>query len=59
MALMARMEVDYNMDFWKLSRMNFFQIVKFGLETSEILHICCCNTKFLKEIGFYHLVVVF
>ena len=47
------------MDFLKLSRMNFFQIVKSDLEMFEILHKCCCNTKFLREIAFYHLVRVF
>ena len=43
----------------KLSRMNFFQIVKFGMEIFEILHKCCCNTKFLQEIAFFHLVSFF
>ena len=47
------------MDFWKLSRMNFFQIVKFGLEIFENLHKCRYNTKFLQEIAFFHLVNIF
>ena len=35
--MMARMEMDYKMDFLKLFRVNFFQIFKFGLEIFEIL----------------------
>ena len=35
--MMARMEMDYKMDFWNLLRMNCFQIFKFGLEVFEIL----------------------
>ena len=30
--MMARMEMDDKMDFWKPFRVNFFQIFKFGLE---------------------------
>ena len=58
--MMARMEMDYEMDFLgKLSRLSLFQIVKFGLEIFDILHICRCNTKFLQEIAFFYLVRVF
>ena len=35
--MMAGMEMDYKMDFWKLFRMYFFEIAKFGLEILEIL----------------------
>ena len=33
--------------------MNFFQILKFGLEIFKILQKCCCNTKFRQEIASY------
>ena len=57
---MARMEMDKKwIYFLKLSRMNFFQIVKFDLEIFEILHKCCCNTEFLQEIPFFYLLRVF
>ena len=57
---MARMEMDKKwIYFLKLSRMNFFQIVKFDLEIFEILHKCCCNTEFLQEIAFFYLLRVF
>ena len=39
--------------------MNFFQVVKFGLEIFETLQKCCCNTKFFQEITFYYLVRIF
>ena len=42
-----------------MSMMNFFQIVKFGLEIVEIFAQCCCNTKLLQEIAFFHLARVF
>ena len=45
--MMARMEMDYKMDFWKPVRMNFYQILKFDTEMSEILKTCCYITKFL------------
>ena len=51
--MMARMEMDYKIDFWKLFRMNFFQIFKSVLEIFDILQKCCCNTKFLQQIAFY------
>ena len=53
--MIARMEMDNEMDFWKLFRINFFQLLKFGLEIFEILRKWSCNTKFLQEIAFYHL----
>ena len=49
--MIARMEMDYKMDFWKPVRMNFFQIFKFGTEIIEILQPCCYITKFLHEIA--------
>ena len=56
---MARMEMDYKMDFWKPVRMNFFKIFKFGTEIIEILQNCCYITKFLYEIAFQHVARVF
>ena len=50
--MMARMGMDYKMDFWKPVRMNFFQIVKFDMEIIEILQKFCYITKFLHEIAF-------
>ena len=50
--MMARMAMDYKMDFGKLSRIYVFQIVKFSLEIFEILRKCCCNTKFLQKTCF-------
>ena len=50
--MIATMEMDYKMDFWKPVRMNFFQIFKFGMEIMEILQSCCYITKFLQEIAF-------
>ena len=44
---MARMEMDYKMDFLKLSRMNFFQIVKFALEIFEF----CTNVVAIMAIA--------
>ena len=52
----ARMEMDYSMEFWKRDSLNVFQIFKSGLEIFEILQKYRCNTKFLQEIVFYHLV---
>ena len=46
--MMARMQIDYKMFFWKLFRM------KLGSEIIEILQKSCCNTKFFHEITFYH-----
>ena len=34
--MMARMEMDYKMDFWKQDRLNVFQIFKLGLKFSEM-----------------------
>ena len=48
--MMTWMEVDYKMDFCKLSRMNFFEIAKFGLEIFENFEKCYFNTRFLQEI---------
>ena len=46
--------------FLKIVQDKLFQIVKFGFfEIFEILHKCCCNTKFLQEIAFFYLVRVF
>ena len=39
--MMVWMEMDYQMDFWKPIRMNFFQIFKFDTEIIEILQNCC------------------
>ena len=50
--MIAGMEMDYKVYFWKPVRMNFFQIFKFGTEIMEILHNCCYITKFLHEIAF-------
>ena len=50
--MIARMEMDYKMDFWKLVMINFFQIFKFGTEIIEILQNCCYITKFLHKIAF-------
>ena len=50
--MIARMEMDYKMDFWKPVRMNVFQIFKFGTEIIEILQNCSYITKFLHEIAF-------
>ena len=50
--MMARMEMDYKMDFWKPVRMNFFQIFQFGTEIIEILQNCSYITKFLHENAF-------
>ena len=50
--MMARMEMDYKMDFSKPVGMNFFQIFKFGTEIIEILQTCCYITKFFHEIAF-------
>ena len=35
--MMARMQMDCNMDFWKRDSLNVFQIFKFGSEIFEIL----------------------
>ena len=48
--MMAWMEMDYKMDFWKLFRMNFFQIAKFGLEIFESV-VLIRNT--LKKLPFF------
>ena len=53
--MMARMEMDYNMDFLRGDSLNVFQTFKFGSEIFEILQKCCCRTKVLQEIVFYHL----
>ena len=37
--MIARMEMDYQMDFWKPVSVNFFQIFKFGTEIIEIYKI--------------------
>ena len=50
--MIARMEMDYKMDFEKPVRINFFQIFKIGTEIIEILQTCCFITKFLHEIAF-------
>ena len=52
--MMARMEMDYKMDFWKPLRMNFFQMFKFVTEIIESLQNCCYISKFLHEIAFEH-----
>ena len=50
--MMARMKMDYKMDFCKTVRMNFFQIFIFGTEIIDILQNCCDITKFLREIAY-------
>ena len=35
--MMTRMQMDYNMDFWKCDSLNIFQIFKFGSEIFVIL----------------------
>ena len=48
--MMARMEMDYKMDFWKPVRMNFFQIFKFGTETIEIYKIVVTLLTFFMKL---------
>ena len=48
--MMTRMQMDYNMDFFKPDSLNVFQIFKFGSEIFEILQKSSCNTKFLQEL---------
>ena len=50
--MIARMEMEYEMDFWKPVRMNLFQIFKFGTEIIEILQNCCYIAKSPHEIAF-------
>ena len=50
--MIARMEIDYNMDFLKRDSLNVFQIFKFGPEIFEMSQKCSCSTNFLQEIDF-------
>ena len=55
--MMAWMEMDYNMDFYKLSRMNFFQIFKFGLEIFKIFgkKVAAIRNSFRKLLSIIYL----
>ena len=57
--MMARMEMDYNIDFLKSDSLNVSQTFKFGSEIFEILQKCCCRTNVPQEIVFYHLVGIY
>ena len=48
--MMARMEMEYKMDFWKPVRTNVFQIFKFGTEIIEILQTCYYITTFRMKL---------
>ena len=50
--MIARIEMDYKMDFWKPVRMNVFQIFKFDTEIIELLQNYCYVAKSLNEIAF-------
>ena len=43
--------MDYKMDFWKLFRMNFFQVYIFGFEIFEILQKCCWIWRWLFAVN--------